>query len=109
MVVAPCVGWAAGSGAGLTRLLSTGPMTMPRSRRQRRQGSVSFGGELVVGPDVTLGQQVGDAHGPGAGAFADDDLEIGEVVEKTLPAPAARWHDPSVAVPHGDDRLQFVG
>jgi transketolase N-terminal domain/subunit len=53
----------------------------------------SLGPELVVGPDIALGQQVGDKHGSDAIAIADDDLEGGEVVEKDLTAPAARGNN----------------
>jgi hypothetical protein len=54
--------------------------------------------ELVVGPDVAFGQQVGDKDGSDTVIFADDDLEGGKVVEKDLTAPAARMNNPPVAV-----------
>lgn len=68
-----------------------------------------LGLELVVGPDVAFGQQVGDKDGSDAVVFADDDLEGGEVVKKDLTAPAARGNNTSVAVAHGDDCVQLVG
>lgn len=66
-----------------------------------------LGVELVVGPDVAFGEQVGDEDGSDAVVFADDDLEGREVVEKDLPAPAARGDNSPVAVAHGNDRVQL--
>lgn len=75
--------------------------------RGERRGLLGL--DLVVGPDVACGQQVSDERGSDAIAFADDDLEGGEVVEKDLTAPAARGNNPAVAVAHGDDGVQLVG
>lgn len=80
-------------------------------RRDRAAGSLQplLGFELVVGPHVAFGEQVGDADRADAVALTDDDLEGGEVVEEHLTAPAARRNDATVAVAYGDDGVQFIG
>jgi hypothetical protein len=92
-----------GKGQGVGRTPPPGPRPGPHQRAftllhgQRCQFVLSggfLGVELMVGPYVAFGQQVGDTGGSETVVFADDDLEGGEVVGKDLAAPAARGATP---------------
>lgn len=62
----------------------------------------------MVGPDVALGQQVGEGDRAQAVPVTDDHVERREVVVQDLTAATARGDDTALAVAHGDDGRQVV-
>lgn len=62
----------------------------------------------MLGPDITLRQQVSNEDRPNTIAATNNDLERRKVVKKHLTTPPTRRNNPSLTIPHGDNRVQLI-